>query len=237
MEFRDYAIALLLITCVYFFLQLKKSKKALSDINKNTSYLEKKYEKLEIEQMNDKLNPHLFKNILNSIQSHAYQSYYTINKLSDVLDYVLYKSPNQKVSPRIEIDFIKNLIEINKIKLSPIFDLRTKIMIDEKDLFLEKKVVAPLLFIDLVENAFKHADIFSEDGFISIFIELRDSIFSIQITNKISKKTQFKKQNSGIGTQNLESRLSKFYGSNYKLSRKQDDLIYGVSLKIYLSKL
>lgn len=237
MEFRDFIITLLIITCFYLYVQLKKYKNTLSDIYKNSSYLEKKYEKLEIDQMSDKLNPHLFKNILNSIQSHAYQSYYTINKLSDVLDYVLYKSPNQKVSPRVEIEFIKNLIEINKIKLSPIFDLRTKIRIDEKDLFLEKKVVAPLLFIDLIENAFKHADIFSEDGFISIFIELKDGVFSIQISNKISKENQFKKQNSGIGTQNLETRLNTFYGSNYKLSRKQDDLIYGVSLKIYLSKL
>jgi len=237
MEVRDYIIFILCFICVFFYYQLKKYKAQLHEHHKKTSYLEKKNERLELDQMSDKLNPHLFKNILNSIQSHAYQTYYSINRLSEVLDYVLYKSPNQKVSPRTEIDFIKNLIEINRIKLSPIYDLRTKINIDEKDTYLEKKIIAPLLTIDLIENAFKHADFHQEDGFISIFIELKDGVFTLQISNKISKGSIHKKENSGIGTQNLEIRLNKIYGTNYKLSHTKDDFVYGVSLKIYLSKL
>lgn len=237
MEIRDFIILILFLLCIFFFFQLKKYKTKLDLHHRKTNYLEKKNERLEFEQMSDKLNPHLFKNILNSIQSHAYQSYYSINRLSEVLDYVLYKSPNQKVSPRTEIDFIKNLIEINKIKLSPIYDLRTKIHIDEKDAFLEKKVIAPLLMIDLIENAFKHADFHQDEGFISIFIELKDCIFTLQVSNKIAKGSAHKKENSGIGTQNLETRLNQIYGTNYKLSYTKDDFVYGVSLKIYLAKL
>ena len=53
------------------------------------------------------LNPHLLKNSLNAILSHAYQTYFTMDKLAQVLDYVLYESPNKLVSPKEEIDFVE----------------------------------------------------------------------------------------------------------------------------------
>src|SRR5690606_39420851 len=162
MGFKDYIILALIVAVGYFWFRMRKYKQTIDDYHKSTGYLERKYETIELENIDTRLNPHLFKNILNSIQSHAYQSYYTIDKLSNVLDYVLYKTPKQYVTPRDEINFIKNLIEINKIKLSPLFDLRTKILIDERDPFLERKVIAPLVAIDLIENAFKHADTQSE---------------------------------------------------------------------------
>src|SRR5690606_12410608 len=111
----------------------RKYKQMIDDYNKSTGYLQRKYENIELENIDARLNQHLFKNVLNSIQSHVYQSYYTIEKLSNVLDYVLYKTPKQLVSPRDEIDFLKNLIEINKIKLTPLFDLRIKILIRSEE--------------------------------------------------------------------------------------------------------
>ena len=208
----------------------------IEDYHKSTGYLERKYEAIELENIDTRLNPHLFKNILNSIQSHAYQSYYTIEKLSNVLDYVLYQTPKKYVTPRDEINFIKNLIEINKIKLSPLFDLRTKISVDERDFFLERKVIAPLVTIDLIENAFKHADTQSEDAFISIVIELKDGFFNLSVSNKISQKSPLKKESSGIGVNNLEKRLKRLYEDRYKLTKTIDDKVYAVSLKIKLEE-
>lgn len=208
----------------------------IDDYNKSTGYLERKYENIELENIDTRLNQHLFKNVLNSIQSHVYQSYYTIEKLSNVLDYVLYKTPKQLVTPRDEINFIKNLVEINKIKLSPLFDLRTKILIDERDPFLEQKVIAPLIAIDLIENAFKHADTQSEDAFISIVIELNKGNFKLSVSNKISAKTPLNKASSGIGVSSLEKRLKHLYKDRYKLLKNIDDRVYSVSLKIKLEE-
>lgn len=236
MGFKDYIILLLLVAVAYFWFQMRKYKQMIDDYNKSTGYLERKYESIEMDNIDARLNQHLFKNVLNSIQSHVYQSYYTIEKLSNVLDYVLYKTPKQLVTQRDEINFIKNLIEINKIKLSPLFDLRTKILIDERDPFLERKVIAPLVLIDLIENAFKHADVQSEDAFIAIVIELNNGYFNLSVSNKIAAQNPLKKENSGIGFSSLEKRLKKLYENRYKLQKSIDDKIYSVSLKIKLEE-
>ena len=236
MGFKDYIILVLIVAIGYFWFRMRKYKQTIEDYNKSTSYLERKYETIELENIDTRLNQHLFKNVLNSIQSHVYQSYYTIEKLSNVLDYVLYKTPKQLVTPRDEINFIKNLIEINKIKLSPLFDLRTKILIDERDPFLERKVIAPLVLIDLIENAFKHADVQTEDAFIAIVIELNNGYFNLSVSNKIAAQNPLKKENSGIGVSSLEKRLKKLYENRYKLQKSIDDKIYSVSLKIKLEE-
>lgn len=236
MGFKDYIILALIVAVGYFWFRMRKYKQTIDDYHKSTGYLERKYETIELENIDTRLNQHLFKNVLNSIQSHVYQSYYTIEKLSNVLDYVLYKTPKQLVTPRDEINFIKNLIEINKIKLSPLFDLRTKILIDDRDPFLERKVIAPLVAIDLIENAFKHADIQSNDSFISIVVELNNGYFTLSVSNKISAQTPLAKSSSGIGVSNLEKRLKKLYENRYKLQKSIHDNIYSVSLKIKLEE-
>ncbi len=236
MGFKDYIILLLIVAVAYFWFRMRKYQQMIDDFHKSTGYMERKYENIELENIDTRLNQHLFKNVLNSIQSHVYQSYYTIEKLSNVLDYVLYKTPKQLVSPRDEIDFIKNLIEINKIKLSPLFDLRTKILIDERDTFLERKVIAPLVAIDLIENAFKHADTQNSDSFISIVVELNNGYFTLSVSNKISVKTPLPKESSGIGVSSLEKRLKHLYKDRYKLHKGIHDNVYSVSLKIKLEE-
>lgn len=236
MGFKDYIILALIVAVGYFWFRMRKYKQTIDDYHKSTGYLERKYENIELENIDTRLNQHLFKNVLNSIQSHVYQSYYTIEKLSNVLDYVLHKTPKQLVTPRDEINFIKNLIEINKIKLSPLFNLRTKILIDDRDPFLERKVIAPLVAIDLIENAFKHADVQSEDAFIAIVIELNNGYFNLSVSNIIAAQNPLKKENSGIGFSSLEKRLKKLYENRYKLQKSIDDKIYSVSLKIKLEE-
>ena len=118
--------------------------------------------------------------------------------MSNVLDYILYESHNKLVTPQQEIEFALNLIEIYKIKISPLFELKVKTKIDESDHFYNQEVVAPLITIDLIENAFKHADIQSADAFISITFEFKTIPLSLAVANKISQKIPLKKQNSGI---------------------------------------
>jgi sensor histidine kinase YesM len=233
---------LLLISCIFFCLIILlifwMKNKELRNFKKNSEQqlaaLETKLNSFELRNIDSKLNPHLFKNILNSIQSHAFQTYYAIDKLSNVLDYFLYESRKNYVSPKDEIEFAKNLIEINKIKLSPLFELNLKFKIDEADPVYTRDVLAPLISIDLIENAFKHADLQSSDAFISIVIELKNSVFSLMVSNKISNQQFLKKSNSGIGAQTLESRLTILYKERYKLERKVENAVYIAQLKLNL---
>lgn len=214
--------------------QLQKTKKQKKVIEDKYKDLEVKVNSLELETIKYKLNPHLFKNTLNSIQSHAYQTYYALDKLSNVLDFILYESDRQFVSLKEEIEFAMSLIEINKLKVSPLFDLRIKNKVNEANPFYGQELIAPLITIDLIENAFKHADIQSGDAFISIVFELKDDAFSLTVSNKISSKPAMKKDRSGFGKQNFEKRLAIIYKDNYKLDRFIEDDIYISHLKINL---
>jgi len=224
----------LMALCIYLFLRLSKAEKKKEVLEQQFQQLEGRVNNLQLETLESKLNPHLFKNILNSIQSHAYQTYFALDKLANVLDYILYESRHKFVTPKQEIEFALNLIEINKIKVSPLFELKIKTKINENEPLYDQELLAPLISIDLVENAFKHADLQSSDAFISIVFEFKDNHFGLTVSNKISSKNPIKKEKSGIGNETLEQRLSIIYKDNYKLERFIEGDVFIAHLKINL---
>lgn len=229
------AVIILLLTCiVYLMVRLKKAETKKQESETKFRQLEGKINTLELQTLEAKLNPHLFKNILNSIQSHAYQTYFALDKMANVLDYILYESRNKFVTPKEEIEFAMNLIEINKIKISPLFELKIKSKIDETNPLFEQRLLAPLISIDLIENAFKHADLQSPDAFIAITFEFKDNVFSLTVANKVSPRTPLKKDKGGIGTETLQQRLNIIYKDSFKLERFVEDDVYIAHLKINL---
>ena len=227
-------IIFLIIMITYLINTLKSEKKLNSLQTQRLDNLSSKVDELKLENYDAKLNPHLFKNILNSIQSNAYQTYYTIDKLANVLDYILYESKANFVTVKDEIDFTKNFIEINKVKVSPLFDFQIKTKIDEQSPFYQEKIIAPLISIDFIENAFKHTDFQQQNSFIKISIELNQKNFQIQVMNKISPKNSLKKETGGHGAESLEHRLRMIYGNDFTLSKTVEQDIYIANLKINL---
>lgn len=231
------SIVLLLVAIgiiIYLVARLTKSNQENKGMEAKYQEIIGKYNQVQLENIESRLNPHLFKNILNSVQSHAYQTYFALNKLANVLDYMLYDSRKPFVTPKQEVDFALNLIEINKIKLSPLFDLKVKLKINENEPLYHQQVMAPFISTDLIENAFKHADLQSTGAFISIIFEFNDNTFSLTVANKISAKAPIKKENSGFGARALEERLKIVYESHYKLDRFTEENVYIAHLKINL---
>lgn len=228
------ALIVSLLVIIYLVIRLKTETTLREKSEEKAEESDVRKENFELETIKSKLNPHLFKNVLNSIQSHAYQSYYALDKLSNVLDYILYESDCDYVTLKEETDFALSLIEINRLKVSPLFDLRIKNKIDPEDILLNQKLIAPLITIDLIENAFKHADIQSPDAFIAIVMTLTDSTFSLVVSNKISVKPILKKEKSGFGKENLRKRLDLVYGPHYTLEHTTENDIYIAHLKINL---
>jgi LytS/YehU family sensor histidine kinase len=227
-------ILILIIALCYVIYRLIQSGRAKESVEEKFHLLEMKVNNLQLETLESKLNPHLFKNILNSIQSHAYQTYFALDKLANVLDYILYESQKKFVSPKEEIEFALNLIEINKIKVSPLFELKVKTKINEGEMLYGQRLLAPLISIDLIENAFKHADLQSADAFISVLFEFKDNCFYLTVSNKISDKKILKKERSGIGATALEQRLKIIYKNQFKLDKFVENDIYIAHLKINL---
>ena len=227
-------IFILIMVIGYLIARLIKSENRKKIIEIKYNELERKINNLQLENLESKLNPHLFKNVLNTIQSHAYQTYFALDKLANVLDYILYESRRKFVTPKEEIEFARSLIEINKIKLSPLFELKVKSKINETEPLYNQELLAPLISVDLIENAFKHADIHSHEAFIAITFGFNENTFSLNVSNKISGKSTLKKTHSGIGTQTLEQRLKIIYKDSFKLERFSEGEVYHAHLKINL---
>ncbi|MGC4233107.1 MAG: histidine kinase [Niabella sp.] len=227
-------LILLLSVIIYLIVRLSKSEARKKEIEVLFGQIEGQVNSLQLEALESKLNPHLFKNILNSVQSHAYQTYFALDKLGNVLDYILYESRKKFVTPKEEIDFALSLIEINKIKVSPLFELKVKTKINESEPLYKQRLLAPLISIDLIENAFKHADLQSPDAFISIVFDFNDNYFTITVANRISSKKPLEKEKSGIGLMTLEQRLHIIYKNHFKLERFVEGDTYIAHLKINL---
>lgn len=234
--FGVFAIFFFLTVSIYLFSQTERLKNKNKKLSESNKLIEHKLNEFQLEHIGTKLNPHLFKNILNSVQSHAYQTYMSLDKLANVLDYILYESNNRFVSPKEELSFALSLIEINKIKVNPLFDFRIKSKIDKSDSVFEEKIFAPLITVDLIENAFKHTDFLAQDSFISIVLELEGGIFSMKVSNKASLKNVLHKDHSGFGSQSLDQRLKMIYTNFCSLQKNSKNGIFTAELTINLGE-
>lgn len=230
-------LILLLVFCTVLIYRFYTREKRLEQNNQllqkeNKEFLNRIHA-LELENSKFRLNPHLFKNTLNSIQGYAFRTYQVLEKLGGVLDYILYDSNVSYISIREELEFAQNFIELNKIKLSPVFDLRFRMNVNESNPFYGEALIAPLISAYFIENAFKHADMQSKDAFISILFELKDDELDLTVSNKINKTPIFNSK-GGIGKENMQKRLEILYGDAFRLNYTILDDMHISNLKIKL---
>lgn len=205
----------LLLSAALLYRAWKKEKQlqqGYKTLKKENSELLNQVHALELENSKFRLNPHLFKNTLNSIQGYAYRTHQAMEKLGGLLDYILYESNVQYIGIKEELEFVKNFIELNRIRLGPLFDFRFRVSVSEGNPFYNEPLISPLITAYFIENAFKHADLASRDAFISIIFELNDDEFVFTVSNKINKTPHFS-PNSGIGKENMKKRLELLYGA------------------------
>ncbi|MDP1746183.1 MAG: histidine kinase [Bacteroidota bacterium] len=231
------ALLIVLVFCVVLLYRFHNQEKNLEQRNQllqkeNIEFLNRIHA-LELENSKFRLNPHLFKNTLNSIQGYAFRTYQVLEKLGGVLDYILYDSNVSHISIKEELDFAQNFIEMNKIKLSPLFDLRFRLIVNEANPFYNEPTLAPLISAYFIENAFKHADFQSKDAFISIMFELKDDEFTLTVSNKINKTPIFNSK-GGIGKENMRKRLEILYGDACRLNYSVEEDVHTAHLKIKL---
>lgn len=223
------------IYSVILYMKLQEQSRVNAELAERNQELNSIIHSSELKALRYKLNPHLFKNALNSIQSHAYQTYYSMDKLSGVLDYILYDSDQPLVTLAEEMDFAMNFIEINRLKLSPLFDLSIRNPLEKETEEIADLRIMPLITVDLIENAFKHTDFQKNDSFIAIGFHLNKGVFQLDVRNRMSDKKPIRKRNSGIGLKNLEERLKIAYAGKYKLVIGQDGNVFHTQLQLNLN--
>ena len=195
--------------------------------------LEKSRAEAELQNLKSQLNPHFLFNTLNNIYSliafSPERAQEAVHDLSRLLRYVLYDSSRPTVPLKAEMDFLGNYIELMRIRLPR--HVEVGVSLPEEP---SPTPVAPLLFISLIENAFKHGTSNDRPSFIRIDIHERGGELVCRIRNSCFPKTASDRSGSGIGLKNLSKRLEMIYPQRHTFEYGERGGTYTALLRIKL---
>ncbi len=206
-----------------------------SDVEKKE--LEYKTTQTELNFLRSQINPHFLFNTLNNLYAltlkKSDRAPQTVLKLSEIMRYMLYECNERQVLLSQEINYLKNYIELERLRLSKDFEI--ELIVNGE---LNGQRIAPLLLTPFIENAFKHGiNKQLSQGFIHINLHVEKEELILDIKNSIGdyKPVEFpKKKSGGIGLQNVERRLQILYPEKHTLDMNEDTNSYNVNLKIKL---
>ncbi len=185
--------------------------------------------KSELSLLRSQINPHFFFNTLNNLYAltvkNSKQAPDVILKLSDMMRYTIYEGEKETVKLADEIEYLNNYIELHKIRYKKSVEITFKYDIDTN------LQIAPLLYIILLENAFKHGiETLTENAFIHIYLHEDTNFIHFEIENNFDSNEI--SEPKGIGLTNLKRRLSLIYPKKHELNSFKENNIYKSTLKI-----
>jgi sensor histidine kinase YesM len=194
--------------------------------------LEKLHIESELNNLKHQLNPHFLFNTLNNIYSlisiNQENAQNAVHQLSNLIRYVLYDSDQPLVQLSKDLKFTTNYIKLMSLRLPSHVTLETGLMQPD-----EGVTIAPLLFISLVENAFKHGVSPDLPSHISILIGMIGTdTLECRVENSNFPKPESDKSGSGIGLSNLRRRLELCYPSAFELNTEDKGENYISTLRI-----
>ena len=185
----------------------------------------------ELQHLHYQLQPHFFFNSLNNIYSlvdiSPEQAKKSIHSLSKLMRYMLYETNMELIPILKEIDFMKKYIDLMKLRVSDKTDISYNFPTEDTDI-----QIAPLLFISLIENAFKHGVSASKESNIVLNMTFNKKTILFTIENDNFPKKTDDKSGSGIGLKNLEKRLQLLYPNKYGFETQVKDNRFLATLKI-----
>ena len=187
----------------------------------------------ELAWLKNQINPHFLFNTLNNISSltqidpDAAQD--AIAQLSDLLRYAMYETRKDVVPLQGEMEFMRNYVELMKLRCSEKTEVNSTFNVQRSTL-----EIAPLLFISLIENAFKHGVSSNRDSRIDIGLTADEQQLIFTCDNTNYPKTDSDRSGSGIGLENTRRRLDLIYKDRYTWEQTLEDNIYKVKITIKL---
>ncbi|WP_108804188.1 sensor histidine kinase [Aquimarina sp. Aq107] len=204
---------------------------------RDSFYRRQEEKEAELKLLKAQLNPHFLFNTLNNLYGLSVIKSEKLPdlmlKLSDLLRYSLYETKETFVPLEKEIKYLENYISLEKIRLEDKADIQLNIKgYDPSD-----KIIAPMLFIVFVENAFKHLGVLEGvKSKVSVNIEIEKDSLNFNCMNTIDSihttNNDIEKGKSGIGLQNAKKRLDLMYTDKNKLQITQEKDFYQVALSL-----
>jgi two-component system sensor histidine kinase AlgZ len=185
--------------------------------------------KTELMLLKSQVNPHFFFNMLNNLYglvgTDAKKAQDLILKLSDMMRYSIYEGEKDTVSLEEEVEYLKNYIELHKMRYRKEIDIK---FIND---ISENHKVMPLLFIILLENAFKHGvENLRENAYVHINLKSENNQIFFDIENNFDPTIET--EHRGIGLNNLKRRLELVYPKKHTLSFTKTADVYKAQLNI-----
>ncbi len=192
--------------------------------------LKTEQKRTELQHLQSQVSPHFFFNMLNNlygtVDTDPEKAKNLILKLSDMMRYSIYEGENDWVTIQEEIDYINTFIELHKMRYHKEIDVRFICFVDDPEF-----EVMPLMFINLIENAFKHGvENLRKDAFVHIDLSLKEGDLHFSVTNNFDANSI--DENTGIGLTNLRKRLQLVYPKNHEFLFEAQDDIYKAKLTI-----
>ena len=188
----------------------------------------------ELRFLRSQINPHFLFNTLNSLYAltlkKSDKAPEIVIKLSEMMRYMLYECNEKRVSLDKEVNYIKNYLELEKLRHGQKMDIHFE-MAGE----LNGQKIAPLMFIPFLENSFKHGlKNQIEPGFVNIKMEINLNEVRVKIENSKSQSlpAQIHKRSGGIGLKNVRRRLNILYPNKHQLNINDNPKTYEVNLQI-----
>lgn len=189
--------------------------------------------------LKSQINPHFLFNALNTLygtalQEKAERTGEGIQKLGDMMRFMLHENMQDKISLIRDIDYLNNYIELQKLRTSTTVDINIKTEIEEQLMDLK---ISPMLLIPFVENAFKHGISLQSPSHIKVTLQTKANMLYFDVNNSIHLKDDGdpEKINSGIGLENVKQRLSLLYPKKHELIIRESAKEFFVHLTLNLN--
>jgi len=188
--------------------------------------------------LRSQINPHFLFNALNtlygtSIQENAERTGEGIQKLGDMMRFMLHENIQEKIPLMREVDYLKNYIDLQKLRTHTSPEIVIQTEIEESVNGLQ---IAPMLLIPFVENAFKHGISLRESSHIKITLHTEGLKLFFDVHNSVHPKTGIdpEKNHAGIGLDNVKQRLQLLYPNRHELMIRETAKEFFVHLTLQL---
>ena len=210
----------------------------LFEVDNERKELAKAKSEAELQNLKNQINPHFLLNTLNNIYAliefDPPKAQKAVVSLSKLLRHLLYDNNQAFVPLRQEVVFVRNYIELMRIRLSDNVKLSAVFTNTEKG----NTLIPPLIFISLIENAFKHGISGDKPSFIDILLEEQsDGIVRFECSNSYFPKSESDKSGSGIGLGFVKRRLELLKPGSYKWETHIENDIYSTVLILDTKKI
>lgn len=195
--------------------------------------LEKEKSQAELDLLKQQLNPHFFFNTLNNLYALSLQKSEktpeSILQLAELMRYTIYKGQEKQVSLAEELRYMEDYIQLQQLRLKRPLNLDFEVQIGN-----DKLLIAPLLLIILIENAFKHGiEPAEESAFLKLKLHCPEKELYFSCENSFEHYEPGKP--TGIGLENLKKRLELLYPNQHRLIITTENFIFKAELFLNLS--